>query len=126
MRLALVTLAAVLGFATSARAAMYATPMLTASAAQYFVCYVSNVGTTPVTVTMELRDAAGSSLASYADPLRCVGGEVLAAGETCLKATDGGEPLRCTVEATSGKLRVDMMAVNADGSPTASVAGTKR
>jgi hypothetical protein len=95
----LVAIAVSAVLAAPAHTATFSTPML--QGASGGECLVSNVGTSPVNLTVTLYNPSGGVVA----PSFSTCGTSLGAGETCLVNKSGSVALRCTVDASSTKIR---------------------
>src|SRR5262245_1713296 len=109
----LAAFAATLAIATAVHAGtLLSSPSLVGGSGDQLGCYVTNVDTRPVTVTVTLRDELGAPFSLSAET--CVSVPTLAAGQTCfiLRAPAPGYG-RCTVEASSSKVRATLSVLNA-------------
>jgi hypothetical protein len=101
-RLVLV-LALVVGSVTSARGATFSSTVLRGGSGTFKVCYVSNVGSKPVNVTVTLYDLAGNVIATGCD------GAPLAPEGTCYTFVGSTQSFaRCTVLSSSSQVRAVM------------------
>jgi hypothetical protein len=110
--------------AGSAHAGTYSTPMLEAGSTgstDSLTCMVSNIGTTPVDLTVTFYNPGGGVVA----PSSATCGAGLAAGSTCFVKKSGVVALRCTVEASSSKVRAVLFLTGSSGIQAA-VAATKK
>ena len=125
-RLAL-TLALTLGIFTPARAATYSTPALQAPDNGSLVCIASNVGTTPVNVTMTIYTSLGAAVTPGTDICANDFGGVLPPGATCFQIYSAVVPFgRCTVDASSSKIRAVLLTRDPVGNVIATQAATKK
>ena len=123
-RLALALLL-VLGTAATARAATFSSPIVSIGAGSALFCHVTNVGKKSIKVTATLQDFDGSVLAA-SDNCLVVAGGVLSAGGSCSTAVAGPATARCTIVASSGKVRVHMWVRDSGGNPIMSVPATQK
>jgi hypothetical protein len=94
-----------MGIAGTAQAGTFTSGVLVGGAGVQLGCYVTNVGTKPVTVTVTLHEELGNVLTPSVDDCALSGGE-LAAGQTCFVYRDPAPNYgRCAVEASSSKVR---------------------
>jgi hypothetical protein len=125
MRSLLVASVFALGIVGPVFAGSYSTPLLFASesAGSQGFCCVSNVGTTPVNVTVTAYGAGGAVLTQGGNTCVTIYGGVLPAGASCC----GNGYLfhfRCTVDASSNKVRVDAWVTDGSGNITSALPGT--
>jgi hypothetical protein len=108
IRLPFLILTLTLGIVPSVRAGTYSSPILRITAAggsNGLYCAISNVGTTPVNFTVPvLLNFNGVPVAPAFDDCTAKGG-VLPAGVTCQVAVMAPSTARCTVGASSSKVR---------------------
>jgi hypothetical protein len=100
-----------LAVSTLASAATYSTSIVTSYAGQSSMgCVVSNVGTTPIDLTVTFFDVTGASVA----PVYNGCGSSVAAGASCLVLLDGTvtQFARCSVNASSSKIRAALILDN--------------
>jgi hypothetical protein len=84
------------------------------------------VGTTAVTVAVSFLNGSGTTTSPASDTCAS-GGGTLAPGETCYGALDaaGSQLARCSVDASSSKIRAALMLVRT-GDTVLSVPATKK
>ena len=103
---------------------LLSSPVLVGGSGDQLGCYVTNVDTKAVKVTVTLRDELGNPLGLSAETCAYLG--TLAAGQTCFVYRDPAPSYgRCTVEASSGKIRAVLSVLNG-GHVTASEPLTKK
>jgi hypothetical protein len=124
MRTAAVILVAALA-APSAAGTYNTTPVQTA-ATEGLQCMISNVGTAPVTVTAVLLDVTGAAITPVGDVCQSGFGGELPAGATCGVVYAGSTFARCTVTASSSRIRAALSVVDNTGRMTLSVPATKK
>lgn len=118
-------LAAALGPVVPAWAATYSSPLLTVPIGGQGQCRVSNVGTTSINVSVTLYDPNGGALAPTFDGCTALYAGVVPAGATCI-ITVGPSAPRCVVNASSSKVRVVVLTIDADANVTATEPATRK
>jgi hypothetical protein len=125
-------LALVSGLIVPAYAGTYSTSSVIYLSGGLAVCSVSNVGTTPINVTVTLIDALGAVVTSPGVN-NCANnfGGVLPAGLACesFVTTPAGidsDFVRCSVESSSSKIRAALIVLDSTGAMVASVPATKK
>jgi hypothetical protein len=123
----LLTLTFCVGAAAPAFAGTYTTTMVQAAVGDYIDCLVSNVGTTPVNVTVKFFNYPGSEVtASGGNDCLAMSG-VLPAGVTCGAYLGGSGFVRCEVTASSSKVRAAVIVFDGTtGRSVTSVPATKK
>jgi hypothetical protein len=116
-------LALAFGIVSPAHAGTYSSPLLVAQTGEIAACYVSNVGTKPIDVTVTLFDNAGSVVTPTNNGCNVLG--TLSPQQSCEVTKVGYAPVRCTVEASSSKVRT-LMGIVESGKMRLGVPATKK
>ena len=123
----LLALKLALAVAAPAYAGTYSTSPVQSAATEGLNCTVSNVGTTPVDVTVTLLDVLGAPVTTGVSNVCIAGfGGVLPPGATCGAAYVGALFARCTVTASSSRIRAALTVLDSTGRMTLSVPATKK
>jgi hypothetical protein len=90
-------------------------------------CIISNVGPSPVDVTATIYDLVGAGIAPDLETCDGTYNGALAAGRSCYSAKSG--PVggaRCTFDASSSKVRAELLVLEAGGIPVSNLPATKK
>ena len=112
-----------IGLVATAHAGTYSTPILYHNSGNPVDCYVTNVGTTPIRFAVTLYNDAGGVVTPTFD--FCLG-DTLPAGATCRVNLTAGGFTRCTVEASSSKVRANMVIYDGASNIIGSAVATKK
>jgi hypothetical protein len=120
-RLAATAFAVTTALAGTASAATLVTPFVRANNGQRLSCEVTNIGTSPVTVELTLRDGSGQVLVP--DGTTC--GQTLAPQGTCAVFSFANDRAYCTIVTSGGKARAAIAVFGSDTSLVTVVPATK-
>ena len=123
MRTTGLALALVAGLVAPTYAATFSTAHVSAGSGELLECTVTNVGTTPVTVTVTWNDFNGSPIVPNAESCSFWSG---APGSSCVVGLGLGGDGSCIIDSSSSKVRAMVAIYNNSGGVDAVIPATKK
>jgi hypothetical protein len=119
-------LASSLSVAGTARAVDLYTPLARIQATSTLWCSITNVGPSPIDITVTGYNQSGVLVVPLNDVCGLGFGGVLPAGQTCHSIFSGPKEIRCAFNASSSKVRAHLMINDNAGDTISSVPATKK